>query len=328
MRWMSMIAGRILLPMFAAAVFTGGAIAQEAGQEARESGAAKVPTVTILNGNPAGDQKPRLPELEVSPDTPSASAPAGTKLAGEEAPRESARTVREPAPGSSPSTASRAKPAEKTAEKKTAAPAPRPSPTLSVDIDLARQVMTVSEDGDPLHTWHISTGRYGYHTPTGTYRPTWMSKMWYSRQYDMSPMPHAIFFHKGVAIHGTYDTRSLGRPASHGCVRLTPKNAATLYKLVTEHGKDRTQIVVHGKPTHRVPDAQVAADTPRRGERTERLRRGAPAYRYLPPSYYGRAPAYPPRGFYDDPPRSHRYSASTRRPPRGLYGGYTYGYGF
>jgi hypothetical protein len=108
---MSMIAGRILLPMFAAAVFTGGAIAQEAGQEAREGGAAKVPTVTILNGNPAGDQKPRLPELEVSPDTPPASAPAGAKLAGEEAPRESARTVREPAPGSSPSAASRAKPA-------------------------------------------------------------------------------------------------------------------------------------------------------------------------------------------------------------------------
>lgn len=337
MRWMSMIWVRALPLVLAAALFTGNAAAAE--DRAGEGDAAQVPTVTIINGTPERDRPPSLPELEVSPGTParasSRAAPAapvteraprapsdtsaGARSAAAEAPRDAARTETEPASSGTSGAAG---------EKKAAASVPRPSPTLSVDIDLGRQVMTVSEDGAALHTWRISTGRYGYHTPTGTYRPTWMSKMWYSRQYDMSPMPHAIFFHKGVAIHGTYDTRSLGWPASHGCVRLTPKNAATLYKLVAEHGKDRTEIVVHGKPTDRIPDAQVASDTPRSGERTERLRRGAPAYRYLPPSYYGRAPAYPPRGFYEGPPRTHRYSAAARRPPRGLYSGYSYGYGF
>ena len=77
--------------------------------------------------------------------------------------------------------------------------------------------MKISENGEPLYTWPISSARYGYRTPTGTFQPTWMSKMWYSRQYDYAPMPHAIFFHQGVAIHATYATRALGSPASHGC---------------------------------------------------------------------------------------------------------------
>jgi len=108
--------------------------------------------------------------------------------------------------------------------------------------------MSVSEHGAEKYTWAISSARAGYRTPTGTFKPTWMSKMWYSRQYDMSPMPHSIFFSGGVAIHATYATGQLGSPASHGCVRLAPKNAATLYKLVNAHGKSLTRITVHGKP--------------------------------------------------------------------------------
>ncbi len=126
-----------------------------------------------------------------------------------------------------------------------------------------------------VYSWVVSTAAYGYRTPTGTFKPTWMSKMWYSRQYDYAPMPHAVFFHQGVAIHATYATRSLGRPASHGCVRLAPKNAATLFKLVSSHGKERTQIVVHGRPDH---SNQVATN-----DRYERLRRGT-AQRYMPAS--------------------------------------------
>jgi lipoprotein-anchoring transpeptidase ErfK/SrfK len=56
--------------------------------------------------------------------------------------------------------------------------------------------------------------------------------MWYSRKYDMSPMPNSIFFLGGYAIHGTGYVNGLGRPASHGCVRLAPGNAAALFNLV------------------------------------------------------------------------------------------------
>lgn len=204
-----------------------------------------------------------------------------------------------------------------------AEPQPLPAPTLAIDIDLTRQIMTVTEEGGKRREWPISSARYGYSTPAGTYRPTWMAKMWYSRQYDMAPMPHAIFFHKGVAIHGTYDTGALGRPASHGCVRLARKNAATLFGLVTDHGKERTEIVVRGKPAFM--DAEVAAVSPRSGmhEPTVRLPRSARAYRYLPPSYYGRQHAYSNERAQ---PR-HQYAAP-RRPQRAFVSGYPYGYGF
>jgi hypothetical protein len=182
--------------------------------------------------------------------------------------------------------------------------------------------MTVAENGFILHTWPVSSARYGYRTPTGTYQPTWMSKMWYSRQYDYAPMPNAIFFHQGVAIHATYATRQLGQPASHGCVRLAPKNAATLYRMVSNHGKEKTQIVVHGTPDH--SRARVAGSESYSGS-TMRVRRMP---RYLPPSYYGRATtAYgPPPGYYA--PRKGRKYAQPRHQPRGLYNSYSYGYGF
>jgi lipoprotein-anchoring transpeptidase ErfK/SrfK len=45
-------------------------------------------------------------------------------------------------------------------------------------------------------------------------------------------MPHSIFFSGGYAIHATPHTGALGRPASHGCVRLSPGHAATLYGIV------------------------------------------------------------------------------------------------
>lgn len=123
-----------------------------------------------------------------------------------------------------------------------------PQPTLLVSIDLAKQKMKVTENGEAKYTWSISSGRTGYITPRGTFRPVWMSKMWYSRKYDYAPMPHAIFFHGGTAIHGTDSVYALGRPASHGCVRLAPNHAATLYRMVTKHGKQMTRITVFGSP--------------------------------------------------------------------------------
>ncbi len=111
-------------------------------------------------------------------------------------------------------------------------------------IDISDQTMTVMEDGNVLYSWSVSTARQGYRTPRGTYRPIRMHKMWYSHKYHMSPMPYSIFFHGGFAIHGTDAVRYLGRPASHGCIRLHPSNAKTLYNLVQSHGAQNTRIVL------------------------------------------------------------------------------------
>jgi lipoprotein-anchoring transpeptidase ErfK/SrfK len=74
-----------------------------------------------------------------------------------------------------------------------------------------------------------------------------MNEIWYSKQWDNAPMPHAIFFIRdGHAIHGSMDVKNLGRPASHGCVRISPRNAATLYALVKANGLTNTQVTVTG----------------------------------------------------------------------------------
>jgi len=111
-------------------------------------------------------------------------------------------------------------------------------------IDLSSQTMNVYVNGSLRHSWRVSTARRGYRTPTGSYSPKWLARMHYSSKYHNSPMPHSIFFHRGYAIHGTYAIRHLGRPASHGCVRLLPSHARTLYSLVRAHGKRNTRIVI------------------------------------------------------------------------------------
>lgn len=124
------------------------------------------------------------------------------------------------------------------------------SPALSANIlvvvDIPMQTMHVRIDGETRYRWDVSTGRAGHATPPGRYQPIRMHKLWHSRKYDNAPMPYAIFFHGGYAIHGTNDIKHLGRIASHGCVRLHPDNAATLFSLVKEIGSENTIIRIRG----------------------------------------------------------------------------------
>ena len=116
-----------------------------------------------------------------------------------------------------------------------------------INIDKTKQKMMVFIDGVEKYDWPVSTGRAGYSTPSGTYTPTSMNEVWYSQQWDNSPMPHSIFFMKdGHAIHGSYEVKTLGKPVSHGCARISPQNAATLYSLVGKNGLQNTQVVLTG----------------------------------------------------------------------------------
>ena len=121
--------------------------------------------------------------------------------------------------------------------------APASAASVVAKISLSTQRMTVTVNGVTRYSWPVSTARSGYRTPVGSFRPTLLKKMHYSSKYDNSPMPHSIFFLGGYAIHGTGAVRSLGRPASHGCVRLAPGNAATLYSLVSQN-RGATRIIV------------------------------------------------------------------------------------
>jgi lipoprotein-anchoring transpeptidase ErfK/SrfK len=112
-----------------------------------------------------------------------------------------------------------------------------------INIDKASQRMTVMVDGYERYTWAVSTGLAGG-PPAGTYRPQRLERSWYSHLFGMAPMPYSIFFRGPFAIHGTTVVSRLGQRASHGCVRLHPDNAATLFALVQQQGPANTRIVI------------------------------------------------------------------------------------
>jgi hypothetical protein len=116
---------------------------------------------------------------------------------------------------------------------------------LDIRVNIPAQSMTVTTGDGEVHSWAISSGRKGFRSPNGVYRPTRLERSWYSRKYG-GAMPHALFFRGGYAIHGTTAVGALGRPASHGCIRLHPANAAKLFSLVKKHGAGATRIALNG----------------------------------------------------------------------------------
>ena len=122
--------------------------------------------------------------------------------------------------------------------------APALSAAVEARIDISEQKMRVYRYGVLTHSWKVSTGRKGYRTPTGSYKPTRMYKKYYSKKYDNAPMPYSVFFRGGYAIHGTGSIKRLGRPASHGCVRLHPKNARALYSMIQRVGRKNAKISI------------------------------------------------------------------------------------
>lgn len=140
------------------------------------------------------------------------------------------------------------------------------SARLLIEIDKSTQQMTVSRDGREIHVWPVSTGISRYDTPSGQYTPFRMEKDHFSREWDDAPMPNSIFFtQKGHAIHGTDHVRAIGRPASHGCVRLSRANASVLWDLVKQEGMPNTRVVLTGS-VQDASDPAIARRAPSYGD--------------------------------------------------------------
>lgn len=159
--------------------------------------------------------------------------------------------------------------------------------TVVIAVDKTSQRMTVSVDGLTRYVWPVSTGRPGFDTPNGTFHPFRLDRDHHSTVYDNAPMPDSIFFTKsGDAVHGFFDTPHLGMAVSHGCVRLSPANAAVLYGLVEQTGLSDTEVVVRGRvPMRNAP--LVARRQAPEGDASN----GSPMQ--LEPDY-GRSPRYAP----------------------------------
>jgi lipoprotein-anchoring transpeptidase ErfK/SrfK len=116
---------------------------------------------------------------------------------------------------------------------------------LEIWISKAAQQMAVYINGELQQVFAVSTGAPRHPTPSGVFSIVRMHRMAYAPKYDNAPMPHSIFFTRdGHAIHGTGHLKTLGRPVSHGCVRLEPEAAEWLYGLVQEIGRRNTTIRV------------------------------------------------------------------------------------
>jgi hypothetical protein len=167
------------------------------------------------------------------------------------------------------------------------------SARLLIEIDKSSQQMTISQDGREIHVWPVSTGLRRYDTPSGSYTPFRMEKDHFSREWDDAPMPHSIFFtRQGHAIHGTDHVRNLGRPASHGCVRLSRAHASMLWDMVKREGLPNTRVVLSGQ----VPSGGDPA-----------VSRRAPAYRDRPAYANDDVTTFPPaRGYELNAPRETR----------------------
>ena len=153
-------------------------------------------------------------------------------------------------------------------------------------VDKSTQQMSVSVDGVPRYRFAVSTGRAGYGTPNGAYHPQRLAASWFSKLYYNSPMPHSIFFHGGYAIPGSHEINRLGGPASHGCIRLHPANAAALFELVKSEGTGATSIVVSGSNPG-IARSQVASQRPH-GRRWKPARDDRYSPNGEPSDYYSR----------------------------------------
>ncbi len=313
------------LPQFRsllAVPFLAMALAFPASAETNPNGpAAATPGATAPVTAPEGQAKPSSPGASTtSPSAPPATAGQNTPSAASP----STSPTQGAAPQGGQKAATPSPPANGSATKPEAAEATpsavpeKPKSSIVINIDKAAQEMTVFVDGVELYSWPVSTGMRGYSTPTGTYTASSMNKIWYSKQWDNAPMPNAVFFTKeGHAIHGTLDEKNLGKPASHGCVRLSRQNAAALYALVEANGLPQTQVVLTG----------ITAG----GEGPKVASPGRwPDYGYGVPPWFGPGYGYPPRkkkkrgmfGRWFDPYGPQGYYAPPRDryyPPRPRY---------
>jgi hypothetical protein len=193
---------------------------------------------------------------------------------------------------------------------------------IVVNIDKSAQRMTVAVDGATRYVWPVSTGRAGYDTPNGTFRVNRMDADHLSQEWDNAPMPHTMFFDMhGHAIHGFFDVKHLGSPVSHGCVRLAPANAATLFALVQGQGMSQTTVVVSGQAPARGGEEMARRRAPAQQVAAQPAQAAPPGYDYQPAppqpypaqaygqpqTYYRQVqqPAYPPppQGYYRQVPQ-------------------------
>lgn len=119
---------------------------------------------------------------------------------------------------------------------------------VKLTVDLTRQRLVMKSSGT-VKEFAISSGLLPRNGTPGSgrcYAPDFIEEMHYSSLYNKAPMPHSIFFNGNIAMHGTEAEWLLGKPASHGCIRLSKVNAKIVHDTVKANGKANAIICVTG----------------------------------------------------------------------------------
>jgi hypothetical protein len=116
-----------------------------------------------------------------------------------------------------------------------------------IDVDLGAQVLVAYEGAQPVFATLVSTGRGESATPAGVHR-VWVKLRVSDMEnladendessrdrFSIEDVPFVQYFDHGVALHGVFWHRDFGRPHSHGCVNLSPRDAAWLFGFTGPH---------------------------------------------------------------------------------------------
>ena len=124
---------------------------------------------------------------------------------------------------------------------------------LYADVIKSKQTLYLHLNGELLDSFWVSTGLPSYETPEMNLRPSGpLFKKYTSKKFPggnfqgLGNMPYVVFIKGGYAIHGTTtgNFAKLGKPASHGCIRLHPLNARIFYELVNRIGLENTWVSI------------------------------------------------------------------------------------
>jgi hypothetical protein len=107
----------------------------------------------------------------------------------------------------------------------------RRGPGRRIELLLDRQVALAIVDDRVERVFHISSGAGGL-TPSGSFRVYRKERMSWSVPFS-TWMPFASYFVGGIAFHAYGFVPAY--PASHGCVRMMPRDAPLMYAFAS-HG--------------------------------------------------------------------------------------------
>jgi hypothetical protein len=117
-----------------------------------------------------------------------------------------------------------------------------------IDVSLLRQTLVAYEGTEPVFATLVSTGAGGIEaadkgraTVQGTFLlhskhvTITMNSDEQGEEFDLRDVPFVQYFTQGYALHAAYWHDDFGRPRSHGCINLSPHDAAWLFRWTEPH---------------------------------------------------------------------------------------------